>query len=167
MLINVKDDGSISSAKAWKTIAVKSGNPKYNWYACKIKGKIGKSTKLVVEQSGTGGAKECSAYLQQQDSQILFGLILAKSYDSSNSIRCKFIYFRFIGNNVSFMSKAKLTPCMGAIDDQFPTKHLTVELSEQCGDMLTPEALSTQLLRIGGAHKPDRYEFGPGQNIDV
>jgi len=58
------------------------------------------------------------------------------------------------------MAKAKLTPNLGAIADQFPVKHLSKDCDETMKDW-DPEKLSKEFLRFGGAHKPSKYDYGP------
>eukprot|EP00484_Ammonia_sp_Unknown_P004728 CAMPEP_0197062562 /NCGR_PEP_ID=MMETSP1384-20130603/146012_1 /TAXON_ID=29189 /ORGANISM="Ammonia sp." /LENGTH=68 /DNA_ID=CAMNT_0042498577 /DNA_START=146 /DNA_END=352 /DNA_ORIENTATION=+ len=63
------------------------------------------------------------------------------------------------------MTKAKLTGFLGKIDDAFPCKHLTIDLNEKCEEDLQPAKLAKELLRVGGAHKPDAMNFGPNQEV--
>eukprot|EP01084_Bolivina_argentea_P129080 228040_1 len=106
-------------------------------------------------------------FLKTQEKAILFCLLKCTTTDDSKSVRGKFIYLRFIGSKVGAMVKAKLTPTLGKIDDNFPCKHLTLDLNEKCEDDLSPTKLATELLRVGGAHKPDRMAFGPNQVVNV
>ena len=64
------------------------------------------------------------------------------------------------------MQKAKLTPNLGAIADKFPVKHLSKDCDEEMKDW-TSEKLAKEFLRIGGAHKPSKYDFGGGDVYDV
>ena len=67
--------------------------------------------------------------------RLLFAQIL-RTFNGGRDIRFKVdrwkaIYLRVIGSGVKMMSKAKLTPTLGKIDDNFPCKHLTVEFHGQ------------------------------------
>lgn len=42
-----------------------------------------------------------------------------------------------------------------------------LDINENCADDLKPEKMATELLRVGGAHKPDTMNFGPDQDVDV
>ena len=64
------------------------------------------------------------------------------------------------------MKKAKLTPQLAKIADHFPVKHLTVDLTEELTNF-DVESLAKEFLRVGGAHKPDKYVFGKDQEYVI
>jgi len=137
-----------------------SDNPAYNWIITNLedakKGKDG----LVMESVGTGGLNELKDYVSGKKSNIMFFLLRVNTYDDEGSSRAKFIYGRFMGTGVKFMQKAKLTPKLGEIADEFQVKHLSRDADEEMKDW-DPETLGKEFLRIGGAHKPSKYDFGP------
>ena len=147
--------------EAWKAISKKSG-VKFNWFMFNLTKKL----KLKFNQAGRGGLAECKAFLQTQSKTLLFGLLRVESTDRGGSKRAKFIFVRFVGSAVPFMQKAKLTPQLGKIEDQFPVKHMSLDLDENTISFEI-EPLAKEFLRIGGAHKPDAYVFGPGQKFNV
>merc|ERR1712154_112487 len=163
---NNSNDGNDEGLEMWKKISAKKGS-EINWYLMKLKGKVGKSTDLTFVKEGSGGAAEIVEFLKEHEKSIMFGLLKCITTDDGKSVRGKFIYIRFIGSKVKTMSKAKLTPSLGKIDDNFPCKHLTVDITEKCADDLAPKNLAKELLRVGGAHKPDTMSFGPDQDVDV
>ena len=63
------------------------------------------------------------------------------------------------------MQKAKLTPQLGAIADCWQVKHMSRDADEGMKDW-DPETLGKEFLRIGGAHKPSKYDFGPNAVYD-
>mmetsp|Transcript_62975 Transcript_62975/g.100029 ORF Transcript_62975/g.100029 Transcript_62975/m.100029 type:complete len:259 (-) Transcript_62975:1020-1796(-) len=150
----------------WDRISAKKGGD-INWYAMELAGKPGTTTNLKEVQTGSGGAKEIIEFAADKSNKVMFVLLKAVTTDDSKSVRSKFIFIRIIGSGVKTMTKAKLTPALGKIDDHFPCKHLTLDLNEKCEADLAPEKLARELLRVGGAHKPDQISFGPGQDIDV
>eukprot|EP00487_Bulimina_marginata_P005332 TRINITY_DN23113_c0_g1_i1.p1 TRINITY_DN23113_c0_g1~~TRINITY_DN23113_c0_g1_i1.p1 ORF type:complete len:140 (+),score=15.81 TRINITY_DN23113_c0_g1_i1:105-524(+) len=133
----------------------------------KLAGKVGSTTTLTLVKEGSGGAAEIVDFLKDKEKSIMFGLLKCVTTDNAKSVRAKFIYLRIIGSKVKTMSKAKLTPSTGKIGDQFPCKHLTIDLSEDCADTLDPDGLTKELLRVGGAHKPDLFNFGPDQVVNA
>jgi len=137
-----------------------SDNPSFNWMVTNLtdakKGKDG----LVMEKVGSGGLNELKAFVQDKKSNIMFFLLRVNTYDDEGSSRAKFIYGRFMGTGVKFMQKAKLTPKLGEIADEFQVKHLSRDADEEMKDW-DPETLGKEFLRIGGAHKPSKYDFGP------
>jgi len=137
-----------------------SDNPSFNWMITQQqdakKGKDG----LVVDSVGTGGLNELVEKCKQRKSDILFFCLRVNTYDNEGSSRAKFIYGRFVGSGVRFMEKAKLTPTLGQIADCFPVKHLSKDADESMKSW-DAETLGKEFLRIGGAHKPSKYDFGP------
>jgi len=152
-----------AAESAWQKISAKN-QESINWYLMKLDGKVGATSDLALVQEGNGGAAELVEFLKTQKKGILFGLLMCVTNDDSGSKRSKFIYIRFVGSGVKMMSKAKLTPTLGAIDDQFPCKHLTLDVAdEDCAETLNPRKMAQELLRVGGGHKPSTMSFGPNQ----
>merc|ERR1712013_467744 len=160
-------DGAVAQTY-WDKISVKS-QEELNWYVLKLAGKVGTTTDLEFVAEGKGGAKELGEFFanENQKKSILFALLQCVTTDGAKSVRSKFIYFRFIGSGVKTITKAKMTTYLGKIDDHFPCKHLTMNINEKCADDMEPKKMATELLRIGGAHKPDTISFGADQDVDV
>merc|ERR1712130_587249 len=154
------DGDNAESTRIWQKLSI-------NWYILKLDGKVGKTTKLTLVKEGNGGAEEIVDFLKDHPKSMMFGLLKSITTDNAMSVRAKFIYLRFIGSGVKTMTKAKLTGSIGKIDDQFPCKHLTIDINEKCADDLSPKKMAKELLRVGGAHKPDKIEFGPNQEVLV
>lgn len=146
---------------AWEGIS--KDNPKLNWYCASITAKM----TAQFDRAGTGGLKELAAYLKTKPANIIIALLRVNSLDHGGSKRAKFIYLKHVGSKVPVMKKAKLTPQLGKIAESFPVKHISLDVNEDCDSTLDPEALKKEFLRVGGAHKPDSYEFGPGQRVQV
>ena len=110
----------------------------------------------------------CAGHRTDKEDKLLFGLLRVASGDKGGSMREKFIYVRFVGSKVSASRKARMTTSMGKCDAAFPLKHLSYDLAE---DLVADDktfgdsALVAAFLRVGGAHKPDYYEFGPGHRV--
>jgi len=138
-----------------------SDNPSFNWFTTKLKDEKLKSPDLEVDRTGKGGLPELVEYMKQQKSNIIFFQLRVNTYDDEQSARAKFIYGRFVGSGVKFMLKAKLTPNLGKIADNFQVKHISKDLDEEMVKFNAAE-LAKEFLRIGGAHKPSRYDFGGG-----
>jgi len=139
-------------------------NNTINWFSTKLATpslKGANATGLTVDKAGTGGLNELKKAMAQEKDFIIFFLLRCNTEDDSGSSRAKFIYGRFVGTGVKFMQKAKLTPNLGAFADQFQVKHLSKDADEEMKGW-TAEELAKDFLKVGGAHKPDRYNFGPG-----
>merc|ERR1711971_212031 len=155
--------GDDESDAYWQKLSKKGSE--INWYCLKLAGKVGTTDKLQFVQEGNGGASEIVDFLKDKEKQIVFILLKCITTDDAKSVRAKFIFLRVIGSAVKTMQKAKLTGSIGKIDGRFPCKHLTIDVSEKCADDLEPKKLVRELLRVGGAHKPDKMSFGPDQEV--
>merc|ERR1712039_8247 len=158
-----KAGGDDESEEYWQKLSKKGSE--INWYCLKLAGKVGTTDKLQFVQEGSGGASEIVDFLKDKEKQIVFILLKCITTDDAKSVRAKFIFLRVIGSAVKTMQKAKLTGSIGKIDGRFPCKHLTIDVSEKCADDLEPKKLVRELLRVGGAHKPDKMSFGPDQEV--
>jgi len=137
-----------------------SDNPGFNWFSTKLADQSLKTQGLTIDKVGTGGLNELVQTMNGEKDHIVFFLLRCDTSDDVGSARAKFVYGRFKGSGVKFMQKAKLTPNLGAFADQFQVKHLSKDADESMQDW-TAEKLAKEFLRIGGAHKPKRYSFGP------
>jgi len=138
-----------------------SDNPTFDYFYCTLVNAKKGLPDLQVEKSAKGGLPALVQEMQASAELIIFFLLRVNTYDDEGSSRAKFIYGRFVGSKVKFMQKAKLTPNLGQIADQFAVKHLSKDADEDMKDF-TSEKLAKEFLRIGGAHKPARYDFGGG-----
>jgi len=159
-----EDDGAaLSVDDLWKVMS--KDNPPYNWYVCSVVVE-GKNPSLKPFKRGSGGLQEVRNVLTSNTTQILLGLLRVNSNDKGGSTRAKFVYIRFVGKSVPVMQKAKLTPQLGKFSESFPVKHLTLDLDDDL-TAFSIEGLTKEFLRVGGAHKPDSYSYGPNQVYDV
>merc|ERR1712228_351954 len=143
-----------------------SDNNTISWFTTKLVDPKLKDTTLKMDQAGNGGLNELKDVMAKEADNIVFFMLRVNTYDAESSVRAKFVYGRFVGSKVKFMQKAKLTPCLGAMADQFQVKHLSKDCDETMKDW-TPEKLAKEFLRIGGAHKPSKYDFGPNAVYEV
>jgi hypothetical protein len=158
-------DASKSDIKAYCD-NLYSDTPSFNWFTTTLVDEKLKSPDLSVDRTGKGGLPELVNYMKQQKSRIMFFQLRVNTYDGEGSSRAKFIYGRFVGSGVKFMMKAKLTPNLGKIAENFQVKHISKDLDEEMVKFTSTE-LSKEFLRIGGAHKPSRFDFGGGDVYEV
>jgi len=146
----------LNSESAWKAIC--TDTPSINWYLFGVDKKLD----LTFKQAGQKGLEELTNLLKTCSNDLLYGLLRVNSNDKGGSKRAKFVYIRFVGSKVGFMQRAKMTPNLGKIGNAFPVKHLTYDLTEDLSNF-TVGIVSKEMLRVGGAHKPDSFDFGPNQ----
>jgi len=160
--MSTKDiDASDSSlGEAWKAMSdQKSEN---NWCLFKLDNKI-----LSVAGMGSGGYNElCQAF---DNNYVMFGALKVIGKDVRKTLeahRPKYVFFTYIGDNVSVLSRAKVSVQRGAAEKIFNGYSTRVDVN---GDLanFTREILAKELLKCGGAHMPTHYVFGPDDELEV
>lgn len=133
----------------------------------------GKSkSQLEIRGTGEGGRAAVLAAFQENQDQILFGVLKVFGVDEKNGLvskREKCLLIKFIGENVSGIQKARANEPFGALSNML-TNGVFYNVNV-AGDELEHDfslvQLGRMLLKAGGAHKPIRYEYGAGESIDV
>jgi len=147
-------------AAAWKEVSeVKSDK---NWVLFHIEG--GKT--LSLSGVGSGGYSELVG--QFDPSKVHFGALKIVGKDvrkNVESLRNKFAFFTYIGDDVSVIQKAKVSVLRPFAEKIFTGYHVRFDLSGNLANF-TKEAIVSELLRSGGAHTPTHYVFGPGDEIE-
>jgi len=147
-------------AAAWKEVSeVKSDK---NWVLFHIEG--GKT--LSLSGVGTGGYSELVEKLEP--GKVHFGALKIVGKDvrkNVESLRNKFAFFTYIGDEVSVMQKAKVSVLRPFAEKIFTGYHVRFDISGNLANF-TRQSIVTELLRSGGAHTPTHYVFGPGDEID-
>jgi flagellar biosynthesis GTPase FlhF len=156
----LNDKSPLSSSECWKGLS--KDNNVFNWYILTVDGK----QNLEYVSRGNGGLKEMHSFLKGKKKELYFGLLRVNSIDKSKAKRAKFVYVRYVGSEVPVMKKAKVTPSLGKIGEQFPVKHLSLDLDENL-TKFDSQSLMKEFLRVGGGEKLEKYEFGPGQNVEM
>jgi hypothetical protein len=151
-----------SLKQAWDSLTEKDG--KTNWILFSFEND--KSTKLIASGNGSGGLDELKSSLQ--DDQIHYGafrVIGVDNRDTTVSRRPKYIWFTWIGTNLSVLKKARTSTQKPFLAKFFQSAQLNLELSGS--DDLTKNEVGKRLLASGGAHKPTYYEFADGDTLNI
>jgi hypothetical protein len=156
----LSDTSPLSSSECWKGISKE--NNIFNWYILTVDNK----QNLEYVSRGNGGLKELITQLKGKKKELYFGLLRVNSIDKNKAKRAKFVYIRYVGSEVPVMKKAKVTPALGKIGNEFPVKHLSLDLNEDLVHFDAP-SLMKEFLRVGGGEKLEKYEFGPNQILEM
>mmetsp|Transcript_6914 Transcript_6914/g.12207 ORF Transcript_6914/g.12207 Transcript_6914/m.12207 type:complete len:162 (+) Transcript_6914:178-663(+) len=116
---------------------------------------------LNEDHIGKGGRAKVEEILKENDDKVMVGAFLALGVDDREvtvSIRRKYIHFIFVGSGVSVMTKGRVNSQSGEFKNKFSGCHLYLQLMGDLDD-LQEAALEKELLSIGGAHKPGRYDW--------
>jgi len=133
-----------------------------------VLGFAGKSNKLEVVATGTEGLSALAAALT--DDRVMFCLLRAIGADVQANVtsnREKFCYISWIGPKVGVMQRAKVGMQSKAVQAYFVGVSLVISVDASTQADLELEVLAKRLLACGGAHKPTKYVFGPGQEYSL
>jgi len=145
--------------------AIKDSKQPINWLAY---GLVGKTNKLELVGTGEGGLSEMTACLG--DDRVVFCLLRVIGADVQANVtshREKFTYISWIGPKVGVMQRAKVGMQSKAVQSYFVGVSLVVSVDASTSADLALESLAKRLLACGGAHKPTKYIFGPGQEYSL
>jgi len=145
--------------------ALKDSKQPNNWLAY---GFAGKTNKLELIGTGEGGLAELAAALP--DDRVAFCLLRVIGADVQANVtsnREKFTYISWIGKNVGVMQRAKVGMQSKAVQAYFVGVSLVISVDASSQADIEMEALAKRLLACGGAHKPTKYVFGPGQEYSL
>jgi hypothetical protein len=136
-----------------------------NWLAL---GLVGKTNKLEVVGTGTEGLSALAAVLA--DDRVTFCLLRVIGADVQANVtsnREKFVYISWIGPKVGVMQRAKVGMQSKVVQQYFVGVSLAVNVDAGDHKDLELDSIARRLLACGGAHKPTKYVFGPGQEYSL
>jgi hypothetical protein len=146
--------------ESWKAMSdQKSEN---NWTLFVLKDKV-----LSVAGQGNGGYNELTQSFDQN--YVMFGALKVIGKDvrkTLEALRPKYVFFTFIGDNVSVLQRAKVSVQRGAAEKIFNGYATRLDIS---GDLsnFSRVIIAKELLKCGGAHMPTHYVFGPDDELEV
>jgi len=118
--------------------------------------------------TGEGGLAELVSHLSEDRvSFCLLRVIAADVQANVTSNREKFTYITWIGSKVGVMVRAKVGMQTKDVQTYFRGVSLVINVDAGVVADLEMETLAKKLLACGGAHKPTKYVFGPGQEYSL
>jgi len=81
-----------------------SDNPSFLWFTTKLIDPKVKTAELKMDRVGKGGLNELRDVLKNEKENIVFFLLRVNTLDNEASSRAKFIYGRYVGSGVTFLS---------------------------------------------------------------
>eukprot|EP01083_Nonionella_stella_P194711 717990_1 len=131
----------------------------------------GKTKVMQVLGSGSGGLNELKDTMKANQDKVLFVVLRCNAVDEKSGLvsnREKYMFVTFIGASCPVLKKARTTVYKPEAEAFFGGQvQYNVDVDGGDLDLFSPLTLGKKMLAAGGAHKPIRYEFGPGQAIDV
>ena len=156
---NNKATGSskMSPEDAWQKV-IGDADP-INWVLLSYDGKNASTAELYA--SGSQGLDEFKANLD--DEKVLFGGLRVTAVDdrgSVKSVRSKFVFVQYMGNNVKPLVRASAGTARGEFQKILAGTHVNVNIDSGNDQAMSPKALEERLHSSCGAHKPNGYDFG-------
>jgi len=145
--------------------ALKDTKNPHNWLSY---GLVGKSKALELSGTGEGGLAQMVESFT--DDRVYFALLRAIGSDVQANVvsnREKFVYICWIGHKVPVLQRAKVGMQSKSVQAFFKGVSLVVSVDANDKKDLDLEILAKRLLACGGAHKPTKYIFGPGQEYSL
>merc|ERR1712039_211749 len=114
------------------------------------------------DESNGSGQPGLRQILIDASDKCIVALLRVGSTDRGGSKRSKFIYIQYCGNDVGVMKKAKFPMAISKLSPAFSAKAVSYQCdTEDVKDgAIDPKTILKDLLKAGGAHKPDHYMFG-------
>ena len=127
--------------------------------------KKGNDTTVYIQATGDTSVEEIKARLKDDECQ--YGLIKAVGVDPKGAVvskRNKYIFFTFNGPSVPMMKRVPAADVKKAVGSYFQGHHLSLEIDDRAA--LDHADFEKRLRAAGGAHQPERIEFGSGSKVD-
>eukprot|EP01084_Bolivina_argentea_P131869 232700_1 len=146
----------LTPSSAW--LMMYQDNPKINWYACCIENMKSMQLKLKVTSYGIGGLPELTNFLSTKSmkTEAIFAQLLVN--ESTNKRQYKLINIQWIGTQLRFITKAKITSQLDSIMNEFPVRHLEIKLNETKLHLISSQNLEKKLNAYRGPYKV-KYNF--------
>jgi hypothetical protein len=116
---------------------------------------------VTLAGSGEGGFDQLVQAFDQK--QVMFGVLKVLGKDvrkSVESIRPKFIFFSFIGEEVPVLQRARVSVQRPDVEKIFNGYAVRMDISGGNMSTFSKAEIAKELLRCGGAHAPTHYVFG-------
>ncbi|KAK8803394.1 hypothetical protein WA158_001088 [Blastocystis sp. Blastoise] len=146
------DTSAVENSEAYTK--VQDDNDPTNWILVDQE----KNNTVSVLASGNGGYDEMIQYLDATKAQYGFFRVVAIDQSSEiTSKRPKFVFFSWIGPNVSIMTRAKVSGTINCVRKLFNRAHIEFQISSV--EEMTKDIICDALTKCAGAHAPDSYIF--------
>jgi len=155
--------------KIWDDMTNTKAPSKTNWVYMYIPDGAKVSLhELALGGSGEGGLPELKGKLGEKDT-IAIGAFRVLGVDvkaNVTSTRDKYVFFSYVSAAIGGVRRANVTGLKPAVIPMFLSRtHVSREFSAVAD--IDHADVANELLRIGGAHKPTKYDFGGELCFDV
>ena len=140
----------------------KKQNSKYNW----ILMQLAKDESLSVFGYGNGGIDELVTKLN--DNEVVYGIFKVTAYNQAGtctSIRERFVFMTWVPNGASVFARGRVATHKQVLLSKLQTYHADIRYESK--DEISKEEIVKILDRSCGSHKPQKYIFAEGDEIDM
>jgi len=134
-----------------------------NWVAIDIcQANKRKKLRAALGGSGSDGLAGLIQNINENPNRMLYVGIQINSTDPGGSERSKYVFTKYIGETLPLKVKASGATVDGDAMSQFQNKHITINGvgATDYKEHYTLKNIGNLLLKVGGAHKPEKYLCG-------
>jgi hypothetical protein len=128
---------------------VKGDHSPLTW--CVISYERPESAQLIIVASGEGDDHNASDLAAHLGDDTVAYCIIRKTEQIDNSMTAKFVYIRWVGNNVPRMQKAKLGPHAGDVYNLFAPCHTSLDNPDL--NEVTDENIMKEIMKASGTYQ--------------
>ena len=138
----------------------KKQNSTVNWILCQL----AKDESLQVFGYGSNGLSEMLEHLD--DNEVLYGIFKVVAFNKAGtctSIRERFVFLTWVPDSASVFARARVATHKQVLLKRLETYH--AEIRAESKEDITREDIVKILDNSCGSHKPQKYIFGPGDEV--
>ena len=131
-----------------------------NWILCQL----AKDESLSAFAYGDNGFQEMIDHVD--DNEVLYGIFKVNAFNKAGtctSVRERFVFVIWVPEGASFFSKGRVATNKQVVLKRLQTYH--AEMRAESRDDFDRNEIVKMLDRSCGAHKPQKYIFGPNDEI--
>lgn len=131
-----------------------------NWILCQL----AKDESLSVFGYGSNGFQEMVEKLDENE--VLYGIFKVIAYNKAGtctSIRERFVFLTWVPDNAPVFARARVATHKQVLLNKLQTYH--ADIRAETKEDVTREDIVSILDRSCGSHKPQKYIFGPGDEV--
>ena len=125
---------------------------------------LAKDESLNVFGSGNQGFQEMMDHLV--DNEVLYGMFKVVGFNKAGtctSVRERFVFLIWVPENAQMFAKARVATHKLVLLKRLQTYH--ADMRAECKEDINRDDIVKMLDRSCGSHKPQKYIFGPGDEI--
>merc|ERR1719210_569141 len=164
---NLEVEAQVDAAKAE---FYKNDNADYNLIVVNVPGTKKKVNQVNLVYAGEGGLPKLREVIKTDVGELYFGVLKILGTDDQGSVREKIMFMKYLGNALKPLRKGRINSFQRMMQGSDGVFRSDIDMQvepDNLDKMLSPEEISSKLLLAAGAHKPEKYVFGGGEEFIV